>query len=102
VITRVTACTLAQSPIRDTLTGGSSHFVISMTVLFASDGSVYGWDLHLLESAALLVAHSRPPQQHIRTSLDALAYRRLEERATTCRLLHTNFKSTSKIAPSIT
>jgi hypothetical protein len=37
-ITRVTACTLALSPIRDTLTGGFSHFVASMTAPVAS-----GW-----------------------------------------------------------
>jgi hypothetical protein len=39
-ITRVTACTLALSPIRDTLTGGFSHFVASMTAPVASDWSV--------------------------------------------------------------
>src|SRR3979411_1517604 len=36
--TRVTACTLALSPIRDTLTRGFSHFVTSMTAPVAS-----GW-----------------------------------------------------------
>jgi hypothetical protein len=36
--TRVTACTLALSPIRDTLIGGFSHFVTSMTAPIAS-----GW-----------------------------------------------------------
>ena len=36
--TRVTACTLARSPIRDTLTEGFSHFVSSMTAPVAS-----GW-----------------------------------------------------------
>jgi hypothetical protein len=36
-----------------------------------------------------LAAHSHPPQQRIRTSLGAQVSRRLEERATTCRLLHT-------------
>jgi hypothetical protein len=36
--TRVTACTLALSPIRDTLTEGFSHFVSSMTAPVAS-----GW-----------------------------------------------------------
>ncbi len=40
MITRVTACTLAQSPIRDTLTRGFSHFVTSMTVPVASGWSV--------------------------------------------------------------
>src|ERR1035437_1114585 len=36
--TRVAACTLALSPIRDTLTEGFSHFVSSMTAPVAS-----GW-----------------------------------------------------------
>src|SRR5882757_10994514 len=40
VITRVTACTLAQSPIRDTLTRGFSDFVASMTVPVA-----FGWSV---------------------------------------------------------
>jgi len=38
--TRVTACTLALSPIRDTLIEGFSHFVTSMTAPIASGGSV--------------------------------------------------------------
>ena len=38
VFTRVTACTLALSPIRDTLIEGFSHFVTSMTAPIAS-----GW-----------------------------------------------------------
>ena len=51
--TRVTACTLALSPIRDTLIEGFSHFVTSMTAPIASGGSEFaGWDLHPLESAA--------------------------------------------------
>jgi hypothetical protein len=50
--TRVTACTLALSPIRDTLTEGFSHFVTSMTAPVASGCAVAGWDLHPLESAA--------------------------------------------------
>src|SRR5664280_235446 len=37
-LTRVTACTLALSPIRDTLIEGFSHFVTSMTAPVAS-----GW-----------------------------------------------------------
>src|ERR1700730_15413040 len=37
-LTRVTACTLALSPIRDTLIEGFSHFVASMTAPIAS-----GW-----------------------------------------------------------
>jgi hypothetical protein len=68
VITRVTACTLARSPIRDALTRGFSHFVTSMTVPVVSGWSVSGWDLHLLQSAALLAAYSQLPRQRIRTS----------------------------------
>jgi hypothetical protein len=52
--TRVAACTLALSPIRDTLIEGFSHFVTSMTAPIASGWSeIAGWDLHPLESAAL-------------------------------------------------
>src|SRR5256885_13030107 len=38
-LTRVAACTLALSPIRDTLIEGFSHFVTSMTAPIASGGS---------------------------------------------------------------
>jgi hypothetical protein len=38
--TRVTACTLALSPMRDTLIEGFSHFVTSMTAPIASGWSV--------------------------------------------------------------
>ena len=52
--TRVAACTLALSPIRDTLIEGFSHLVTSMTAPIASGGSEFaGWGLHPLESAAL-------------------------------------------------
>src|SRR3954447_8824732 len=52
--TRVAACSLALSPIRDTLIEGFSHFVTSMTAPIASGGSEFaGWGLHPLESAAL-------------------------------------------------
>src|SRR5689334_6676268 len=52
--TRVAACPLALSPIRDTLIEGFSHFVTSMTAPIASGGSEFtGWGLHPLESAAL-------------------------------------------------
>jgi hypothetical protein len=50
--TRVTACTLALSPIRDTLSEGFSHFVTSLLRLLPA-GAVAGWGLHPLESAAL-------------------------------------------------
>src|SRR4029453_15543832 len=51
--TRVTACTLALSPIRDTHSEGFSYFVTSIAAPAASGWSVAGWDLHPLESAAL-------------------------------------------------
>ena len=51
--TRVTACTLALSPIRDTHSEGFSYFVTSIAAPVASGWSVAGWDLHPLESAAL-------------------------------------------------
>src|SRR5882724_10472587 len=50
--TRVTACTLALSPIRDTLIEGFSHFVTSMTAPIASGWSGCRVGLHPLESAA--------------------------------------------------
>jgi hypothetical protein len=52
VFTRVTACTLALSPIRDTLIEGFSHFVTSMTASIASGWSVYRVGFAPLESAA--------------------------------------------------
>jgi hypothetical protein len=51
--TRVAACTLALSPICDTLIEGFSHFVSSMTAPMLPAGAVAGWGLHPLESAAL-------------------------------------------------
>jgi hypothetical protein len=51
--TRVTAYTLALSPIRDALSEGFSHFVTSIAAPAASGWSVAGWDFHPLESAAL-------------------------------------------------
>jgi len=51
--THVAACTLALSPIRDTLIEGFSHLVTSMTAPIASGWSEFaGWGLHPLESAA--------------------------------------------------
>ena len=51
--TRVAACTLAPSPIRDAHSEGFSHFVTSIAAPVAPAGAVAGWDLHPLESAAL-------------------------------------------------
>src|ERR1700720_1246485 len=51
-LTRVAACTLALSPIRDTLIEGFSHFATSMTAPIASGWSDCRVGLHPLESAA--------------------------------------------------
>ena len=50
--TRVTACTLALSPIRDTHSEGLSCFVTSIAAPVASGWSDCRVDLHPLESAA--------------------------------------------------
>src|SRR5215471_12821169 len=52
-LTRVAACTLARSPIRDPLIEGFRHFVTSMTAPIASGWSESPGALHPLESAAL-------------------------------------------------
>src|SRR2546425_12702275 len=57
--TRVAACTLALSPIRDTLIEGFSHFVTSMTAPMLPAGAVAGWGLHPLEKRRLCTAHTR-------------------------------------------
>jgi hypothetical protein len=49
--TRVTACTLALSPIRDTLSEGFSHFVTSIAAPAASGWSVAGWGAEETASA---------------------------------------------------
>src|SRR5258705_5794290 len=68
--TRVAACTLALSPIRDTLIEGFSHFVTSMTAPIAS-----GWSgLHPLESAAFA---RRTPGTDIRLQRHAFQIRGL-------------------------
>src|SRR5580704_14285257 len=53
--TRVAACTLALSPIRDTLIEGFSHFVTSMTAPIAS-----GWS----ESPGGVCTHWKAPPCH--------------------------------------
>src|SRR5712672_2245355 len=62
--TRVTACTLALSPIRDTHSEGFSYFVTSIAAPVLPAGAVAGWDLHPLESAAL---SRRTPDSDIST-----------------------------------
>src|SRR5262252_1457838 len=54
-LTRVAACTLALSPIRDTLIEGFSHFVTSMTSPIAS-----GWS----DSLAAPCTHWKAPPCH--------------------------------------
>src|SRR6516162_4820439 len=56
--TRVTACTLALSPIRDTLIEGFSHFVTSMTAPIASGWSVCRVGLAPTGKRRLLTAHT--------------------------------------------
>src|SRR6202030_2059794 len=53
-LTRVAACTLARSPIRDPLSEGFSHFVTSIDCsgCFRLE-RIAGWGLHPLENAAL-------------------------------------------------
>jgi hypothetical protein len=57
--TRVTVCTLALSPIRDTLIEGFSHFVTSMTAPIASGWSVCQVGLAPTGKRRLLTAHTR-------------------------------------------
>ena len=56
--TRVTACTLALSPIRDTLIEGFSHFVTSMTAPIASGWSVCRVGLAPTGKRRLVTAHT--------------------------------------------
>ena len=56
--TRVAACTLALSPIRDTLPEGFSHFVTSMTAPVASGWSVHRVGLAPTGKRRLTTAHT--------------------------------------------
>src|SRR5258707_2033889 len=67
--TRVAACTLALSPIRDTLIEGFSHFVTSMTAPIASCWSDCRVGLHPLESAAFA---RRAPRTDSRTAANRI------------------------------
>ena len=60
--TRITACTLALSPIRDTLIEGFSHFVTSMTAPIASGWSVCRVGLAPTGKRRLVTAHT--PSRH--------------------------------------
>ena len=57
--TRVTACTLALPPVRDTLTRGFSHFVASMTAPAASGWSGCRVGLAPTGKRRLITAHTR-------------------------------------------
>jgi hypothetical protein len=57
--TRVAACTLALSPIRDTLIEGFSHFVTSMTAPIASGWSGCRVGLAPTAKRRLCTAHTR-------------------------------------------
>src|SRR5665811_411464 len=58
-LTRVAACTLALSPIRDTLIEGFSHFVTSMTAPIASGWSGCRVGLAPTGKRRLFTAHTR-------------------------------------------
>src|SRR5467141_2415366 len=57
--TRIAACTLARSPIRDPLSEGFSHFVTSMTAPVASGWSARRVGLAPTGKRRLLTAHTR-------------------------------------------
>src|SRR5207245_9826301 len=57
--TRVAACTLALSPVRDTLIEGFSHFVTSMTAPIASGWSDCRVELAPTGKRRLCTAHAR-------------------------------------------
>src|SRR6266480_2587722 len=61
--THVSACTLALSPIRDTLTRGFSHFVTSMTAPVASGWSGCRVGLAPTGKRRLSTAHTRSGRQ---------------------------------------
>src|ERR1700692_1157665 len=61
--TRVAACTLALSPIRDTLIEGFSHFVTSMTAPIASGRSVCRVGLAPTGKRRLVTAHTQTGQR---------------------------------------
>jgi hypothetical protein len=62
--TRVAACTLALSPIRDTLIEGFSHFVTSMTAPIASSWSGCRMGFSPTGKRRLCTAHTRSDPRH--------------------------------------
>src|SRR5258707_3064224 len=71
--TRVTACTLALSPIRDTLTEGFSHFVSSMTAPVASGWS--GCRVGFAPTGNAPPFHGAHPERTSQSEVDRLACR---------------------------
>jgi hypothetical protein len=64
--TRVTACTLALSPIRDSLSEGFSHFVTSMTAPVASGWSICRVGFAPTGKRRLISAHTRSGHRALR------------------------------------
>jgi hypothetical protein len=64
--TRVTACTLALSPIRDTLPEGFSYFVTSIAAPVASGWSGCRVGLPPTGKRRLLTAHAKSGHSHVR------------------------------------
>src|ERR1700758_4529027 len=77
-LTRVAACTLALSPIRDTLIEGFSHFVASMTAPIASGWSGCRVGLAPTGKRRLVTAHTHC--RHLSLT-SKLSYRQAPERA---------------------
>src|ERR1700726_3745103 len=78
--TRVTACTLALSPIRDTLIEGFSHFVTSMTAPIASGWSGCRVGLAPTGKRRLCTAHAISGSQPAGTGRWPAADRRIDFR----------------------
>ena len=76
--THVTACTLALSPIRDTLIEGFSHFVTSMTAPIASGWSGCRVGLAPTGKRRLVTAHTRNGHQPNSSDLYSKPSTRLE------------------------
>src|SRR5467141_2309230 len=69
--TRVTACTLAPSPIRDALSEGFSHFVTSIAAPVASGWSVCRVGLAPTGKRRLSTAHAKCGQRAFASARDA-------------------------------
>ena len=67
--TRVAACTLALSPIRDTLIEGFSHFVTSMTAPIASGWSDCRVGFSPTGKRRLCTAHANSRHHQVRASM---------------------------------